>query len=90
MRSSPVPVHCKPTCHQRKEKKGRVEAHINGAAQQRSRTEGLPDDVVQIAWGLPQVIKLRDATCEVFKALNRGASSKSLIGTIEPIEKERK
>jgi hypothetical protein len=73
-----------------REKRQRVEAYINGAAQQRAFAQGLLDGVVQIARRLPQVIKLRDATREILKPLNCGASSKSLIRTIEPVENERK
>lgn len=52
--------------------------------------DGLPDDLIQIGWRLPQVIKLRDATREILKPLHCGPSSESLIRTVEPIGKQRK
>ena len=65
-------------------------AHMDGAGQQRARAEGLLDDLEQAGRRLLQVVILRDAAREVLKPLDRGPSSESLIGTIEPVGRERR
>lgn len=83
-RSGPFPT----TCREEKQRET-IPAHVNGAGQQRPRAEGLLDDLEQTGWRLLQVIKLRDATCEILKPLHRGSSSESLIRTVEPVGQER-
>lgn len=48
--------------------KERVSTDVNGAAEQRAPLYGSPDDAVQVGGGFVQLVHLRHAACEVFKA----------------------
>lgn len=62
--------------------------HVDGAAQQGAPVQGFTDDPVQVPWSLPEIVHLRDTTGEVLKTFCGTASRQSLVGTIQPDERD--
>lgn len=58
--------------------------YVDGAAEQRAELQCFPYDVEQERWRLLQVVALSDASGEILKALDAGASGQSFIGAVHP------